>query len=112
MTKGFHSSLRNAFAHSDYYFKYNRKEIELTNYSGKGWELKSITFADWRKRFAYSALLSHYLLNNLYERRIDVIKEFNRDEFPIIHPITSNSFKVRYIKYYPDTDHFNFIRSR
>jgi len=112
MTNGFHSSLRNAFAHSDYYFGYSRKEIKLTNYTGKKWELSSIMFADWRKRFAYSALLSHYLLNNLYERRINVIKEFNRDEFPIIHPIGSNRFKVRYIKYFPETDHFNFLRFR
>lgn len=108
MTRGFNSSLRNAFAHSDYYIRQTMKDIRLTNYTGKSYQLKLISFADWRIRFAYSALLSHHLLNLIYLRRTNVINDFGTNKFLIIHPTNPNSFKVRPIYYHVEPDYFNF----
>ena len=63
ITKGFHTSLRNAFAHSDYYFQFDNPEIYLTNYGGANWEIQSISFDEWTIRFCYSFLLSYTFLN-------------------------------------------------
>lgn len=57
ITKGFHTSLRNAFAHSEYVFGWNAPKINLLNYKGESWALKEITFDDWTKRFCYTFLL-------------------------------------------------------
>jgi len=109
---GFHSSLRNAFAHSDYYFSLRSREIRLTNFGGKAWELNMITFHEWAIKFAYSSLLSHHLLNKLHERRTRLVHDFNKDEFLIIHPISSNRFKATKIKYDQDHDLFSFVQNR
>jgi hypothetical protein len=108
MTKSFNSSLRNAFAHSDYYIRQEMNDIRLTNYTGKSYQLKNISFADWRIKFAYSALLSHHLLNLIYSRRINVCSEFGTNKFLIMHPTSPNSFKARYIYYHTATDYFTF----
>jgi hypothetical protein len=57
--KGFHTSLRNAFAHSEYYFDTNINTIYLENYKGDNWELKNIKYNDWTIRFVYSFLLNY-----------------------------------------------------
>jgi hypothetical protein len=75
---GFHTSLRNAFAHSDYSISFSNKRIDLHNYGGKDWELQNISFKDWARRFAYSSLLSFHLTNKLYERRHSLIKNTER----------------------------------
>jgi hypothetical protein len=59
ITKGYHSSLRNAFAHSEFSFDFTKPLFHLTNYSGEEWEMKQITFDDWTIRFCYSFLLSY-----------------------------------------------------
>lgn len=66
ISNGFHTSLRNAFAHSDYFFQFESPIIYLTNYGGASWELESITFDDWTRKFCYSVLLS-YTFQNKFE---------------------------------------------
>jgi len=92
---GFHTSLRNAFAHSEYSFELEgvNKKIDLYNYNGGTWELREISLDDWSKRFVYSALLNYYLLILVQERRINLVKEFKTDTFTIKHP--SKSGKIR-----------------
>lgn len=59
ITAGYHSSLRNAFAHSEYVFEFNQPEIYLTNFKGENWELKKISFDEWTIRFCNTFLLSY-----------------------------------------------------
>lgn len=75
ISKGFHSSLRNAFAHSDYSFvtMNNFNIIALHNYKGESWELQKISFDEWSERFVYSFLLN-YLLYDLIEEARKIIK--------------------------------------
>lgn len=109
---GFHTSLRNAFAHSEYSFdtmnKHNR--INLYNYSGESWELKSITFDEWSKRFAYSALLSYYFLKLTHERRINLISDFGINIFQIKHPNRNGELKLINIIYDSEREVFYFER--
>lgn len=85
---GFHSSLRNAFAHSEYYFDFNSnlKTIELNNYKGKYWELKNITLEKWSERFVYSALLSYYSYTLLDEKKKNILNELGTNVFIIDWP--------------------------
>ncbi|MCU4177081.1 hypothetical protein [Carboxylicivirga sp. N1Y90] len=57
--KGYHSSLRNSFAHSEFYFDKHNSQIVLTNYKGEDWEIEKISFDEWTQRFCYSFLLSY-----------------------------------------------------
>lgn len=59
ISKSYHSSLRNAFAHSEYVFDLNRPELILTNFKGNNWEIEKISYDDWTIRFCYSFLLSY-----------------------------------------------------
>lgn len=109
---GFHTSLRNAFAHSEYSFdrmnKHNR--INLYNYGGENWELRSISFDDWSLRFVYSALLGYYFLKIILERRLNLIEENNCDSFIVkipTQPINYIDIKVQYKK-----DNNSFIQLR
>lgn len=104
--KSFHTSLRNAFAHSEFYFNTmnNRNHIVLDNYGGAQWELKSISFDDWSKRFVYSALLSFYLLKLAIERKKKIVEDFNTNEFVIKVPLS----KTKTIVYDNKSGWFNF----
>ncbi|MGV8094705.1 MAG: hypothetical protein AB2L24_22860 [Mangrovibacterium sp.] len=86
--KGFHTSLRNAFAHSEYYFDKVKDEtrIYLDNYKGNGWELREISSTDWNVRFVYSALLSYHLMNSINLCRKKLVKDFGTNIFTIKHP--------------------------
>lgn len=86
--KGFHSSLRNAFAHSQYYFSLNSdvKSIHLANFGGRSWELRDIGLDDWSVRFVYSALLTYHLYHSLKSRKENIVEEFNRCKFIIDWP--------------------------
>lgn len=110
---GFHTSLRNAFAHSEYYFdpiKSNRRII-LDNYKGNNsWELKEISFNDWSKRFVYSALLSFHLYSLSHKHRINLIRDIGTDTFQIKHPSETRGYKMTWIKYDKARDGFNFIK--
>ncbi len=86
--KGYHSSLRNAFAHSQYHYDLasNDDKIYLDNYKGKKWEMKRISFSDWTERFMYSSFLSYHLYNCLRLRRKNLPTEFNSSIFEIVRP--------------------------
>lgn len=74
LTNGYHSSLRNAFAHSEFVFSMNNDEIILTNYNGGDWELRSINYNDWTRRFCYSFLLS-YSFQEFFEKEREKLVE-------------------------------------
>jgi hypothetical protein len=85
---GFHTSLRNAFAHSEYYFDTVRNGmlIYLDNYKGACWELSEISLPDWSVRFVNSALLSYHLMNIISLCRKNLINDFGTNNFTIKHP--------------------------
>ncbi len=59
ITKGFHTSLRNAFAHSQYLLDDYNKKIHLDTFKGDySWDIENISYDEWTKRFLYSSLLS------------------------------------------------------
>lgn len=106
----FHTSLRNAFAHSDYYFDIfeENRRIILDNYGGKDWELQEISYDDWSKRFVYSALLSYHLLNITSEHRKRIIETTGTDSFQIKMPSKTKGFIFIWIKYNKEHDLFEF----
>lgn len=110
--KGFHTSLRNAFAHSDYSFDTmnDNKRIWLDNYNGEAWELQEISFDDWSERFVYSSLLSFYLLDLTHENRIALTSDFRTDTFAIQHPTKNGGLSTVNIIYRQEHDGFNFQR--
>lgn len=69
ITKGYHSQLRNAFAHSDYYLDFETPKIDLLNYKEPSWQIKNIKFDDWTERFCYTFILSYALHNKFQEER-------------------------------------------
>ncbi len=110
--KGYNSSLRNAFAHSDYHFDQlnNSEVIYLDNYKekNKAWAIKEITYNDWTKRFLYTVLLSYYLLVLSHEHRSQIIEKTGTDEFHIKVPSKKNTFDFVWIKYYAKGNRFRF----
>jgi hypothetical protein len=110
---GFHTSLRNAFAHSEYSFDTmnGNKRIWLDNYNGDDtWELKEISFDEWSKRFVYSALLSYHLMNLAHSNRVTLIETIGTDKFQVKHPTKAGTFNFIWIKYRKEHDAFNFER--
>ena len=106
---GFHTSLRNAFAHSEYFFDImNNKRIILDNFNGADWELKDISFDNWSKRFVYSALLSYHLLDLTYKHRTNLIESTGTDMFQIKQPSRVNKFNFVWIRYEKQDDRFSF----
>ena len=69
ISKGYHSQLRNAFAHSDYFISLEETNIVLLNYNEPSWQIPSITLDDWTERFCYTFLLSFYLHNKFQEEK-------------------------------------------
>lgn len=106
--KGFHTSLRNAFAHSDYSFDTmnGNKRIYLDNYTGQAWELQEISFDDWSERFVYSSLLSFHLLDLTHKNRIALVTDFGTDTFTIKHPSKSDILNYINITYTQKHDSF------
>ncbi|TPN82954.1 hypothetical protein [Aquimarina algicola] len=72
IAEGYHSSLRNAFAHSEYVFNSNHSELILTNYKGNNWEIENINYHDWSLKFWYSALLCQSFNRIFKEQRTDL----------------------------------------
>lgn len=107
---GFHTSLRNAFAHSEYSFDTmnNNRRIILDNYNGAAWELQEVSFDDWSKRFVYSALLSYHILDLTHKHRTSLIESTGTDRFQIKQPSKVNGFNFVWIKYDKQYDRFNF----
>ena len=107
---GFHTSLRNAFAHSDYSFDTmnNNKRIWLDNYNGENWELQDIIFDNWSKHFVYSALLSYHLLRVTHTYRTNLITDFGTNKLAIRHPSKSGQTIDVNIIYRQEHDSFSF----
>jgi hypothetical protein len=108
--KGFHTSLRNAFAHSDYSFETmnGNNEIILHNYGSASWELSHITFDEWSKRFVYSALLSFHFLDLIHKARLAIVEDFKTDTFIINHPNSKGIINRQKIKYRLEGNSFSF----
>ncbi|GHT73434.1 hypothetical protein FACS189456_3860 [Bacteroidia bacterium] len=106
---GFHSSLRNAFAHSEYYFM--GTNIHLTNYKGREWEIQDITFSDWSIRFVYSVLLSYNLIKYINVCRKNIIQDLGTNIFVIDLPSSKGVIREEKIVYNKNTDMFSFERN-
>lgn len=108
---GFHTSLRNAFAHSQYSFDrmngYNR--INLYNYNKANWELKTISFDDWSSRFVYSALLGYNFLKIILDRRLNLVEENGTNLFEIKLPIKTEKLVDTKIKYSKENNAFSEV---
>jgi hypothetical protein len=111
MKKGFHKSLRNAFAHSEYSFDTmnDHKRIWLDTYTGKSWDIQEISFNDWSERFVYSALFCYHTLSINYKRRSTLIEDLGRDEFEIDHPNSRGTKDKVKIKYDKEHDNISFL---
>lgn len=109
---GFHTSLRNAFAHSEYSFDRmnNHNRINLYNHGGADWELKTISFDDWSKRFVYSALLGYNFLKIVLERRLNLIEENNSNSFTVKLPNHKENFIDIRVQYKKENNSFIQIR--
>jgi len=107
---GFHTSLRNAFAHSEYAFDNQNGRIWLDNYGGQAWELRDISFDDWSRRFCYSVLLNYHLLNITHQRRTNINTEFKTDTYTISHPSNVRGVRRVDILYHEAHDSFSFAR--
>lgn len=107
---GFHTSLRNAFAHSEYHFDTmnGRRRIILDNYKGAQWEMKEISFDDWSRRFVYSTLLSYYLFDLTNKHSINIIESTGTDRFLIKLPSKINDTNLVWIKYEKPINRFIF----
>ncbi len=108
--KGFHSSLRNAFAHSEFSLDTigGNKRIWLDTYKGDKWDIQEISFDEWSKKFAYSFLLSYYLLILTQKSRRNLIKDFKTNKFNIKYP-DSQTGKINDVNiiYEEDRDRFS-----
>lgn len=111
MTDGFHSSLRNAFAHSEYQFDKHQKKIHLDTFKrGTSWDIENITYDAWSVRFVYSALLSYHLFKEKHHRKKSLIENYGKDEFLIVLPIDERSAKVVSIYFEQDFNRFGFYK--
>jgi hypothetical protein len=110
ISKGYHSSLRNAFAHSEYHFDKYNKLIHLDTYKGGMWDIPNLSYDDWSRRFAYTALLSYHLYNEKVYKRRSLVSDFGTNEFLIIHPVNRLKCWLRKIYYDEKYDRFAFYR--
>lgn len=99
ISNGFHTSLRNAFAHSEYYFNNFNKKIFLDTYKGKSWDIPEISYDDWAKRFAHSVLLSYHFYSTMHNTRKSLSVDYSTNQFVIILPKDINRFQAVYISY-------------
>lgn len=102
ISRSYHSQLRNAFAHSDYYFFSDK--IGLNNYSGKAWELKEISIKEWDERFLQTALIFDILLGLKEEGKKVIGKS---DNYGVWIPIRRGLRRV-YLNYDPRTNIYRF----
>lgn len=106
--KGYHSQLRNAFAHSEYRFDDYKEVIHLDNYKGGEGEVEVISYEGWKRRFAYSILLSYHLIDVKRELRTSLPAQFGACKFQIPHPVSKNSTRISTIHYDSTRDGFDF----
>jgi hypothetical protein len=113
ISKGFHTSIRNAFAHSEYTIEQlgQANDINFLNYGGAPWELQGLNFDTWSKRYSYSVLLSYHILKSFHDRRTNLIADCGTDTFSIDHPQRDGPSQAVNIKYHPlPQDSFNFVQ--
>jgi len=115
ITKGFHTSLRNSFLHSEFEIDdVNSKILLHTQREGnlQAHELPEISFNDWTERFIYSVFLNYFFLKEKEKRRKNVKKDFGTDEFLVAWPRLPRRAGVRiaigilYIYYDESRDSF------
>jgi len=106
--KGYNSSLRNAFAHSEYTFEYKENTIKCLNYKGERWEIDSISFKDWTKIFCYSFILSFELHNYKQLLRSKIEEFYKKNEFEIDLPQKNKALAKEIIVYNSEQDKFRF----
>lgn len=105
ITKGFHTSLRNAFAHSEYVFSINDPKFHLLNYKGGTWELKEISFDDWTKRFCYTFLLGYHIQEKIHTEKEKLI---SGNSYLINHKDKSGGDRKTSIIYNREKNSFSF----
>lgn len=110
ITSGFHTTIRNAFAHSEYYFVEASKEIVLDSYTGKQWDMSRISYNEWSKRFAYSVLLSYHFYNLIHHYKTLLPEENGTTRYAIAHPLDEYTTRIRFIEFDIDTHHFSFSK--
>lgn len=111
--KAYNSSLRNAFAHSDYTIYEVESKIELLNHNPKNnLSLKDISFNDWEEKFCYSALLCYHLLEGVYIAKEQLIPKGEEERiFTIKHPDRKGRINNnREIGYNREKGDFYFVR--
>jgi hypothetical protein len=106
MSDSYISSLRNAFAHSEYYFAFGDPKIVLTNYVGKhDYEIENISYDDWTYKFCKSFLIGFYFQNIMHSERIslesgreyDVVlrsQDGNKTDGVLIYDADRDSFRA------------------
>jgi hypothetical protein len=99
--KGYHSQIRNAFAHSDFVFELNDLEIILCNYSKKDKEIEKISYNDFTVRFCYSFLLNLYLLEKINQEKSNM-----KGEYEFTFPEISLTQKVGRLFYEKEFNQF------
>ena len=113
--KAYNSSLRNAFAHSDYVIDEDNQKIILLNHNPENnWSLKDISFNDWEERFCYSALLCYHLLEGVNKAKEILIPEGkNEKTFTIKHPDRKGRINNnREIVYNKKENAFRFVQHK
>lgn len=108
VTNGYHASLRNAFAHSQYAFDKDNNCIWLDNYTGEDWEIRRLSYDDWSCRFSYTVLLNYHLLQICHERRTALPTVFKSNSFPINYPSRQPGTPKLRIIYNTASDMFSF----
>ena len=108
ITNGFHTSLRNAFAHSQYEFDDDNRQIWLHNYKGRTWELHSITYDEWTRRLLYSVLLNYHLEDYKAQCRFHVEDVFHSKEFEIEIPKLTSDMDRKTIVWNRAANSFGF----
>jgi hypothetical protein len=99
--KGYHSQIRNAFAHSDFVFEFNDSEIILLNYSNKDYEIEKISYNDFTERLCYSFWLNLCLLDKINKEKNDM-----KGEYQFTFPELSLTQKVGRLSYEREFNQF------
>lgn len=95
----YHSQLRNAFAHGQYGLSW--KVIQLFNYTGKSYELPTITFEDWEVRFIKAVDIFIEIANQKFQllKKYSIEKPILRVWTPIKYPTSIRRTEIYWDKY-------------
>ena len=107
MSNSYRSQLRNAFAHSNYYFR--MRNIGLSNYKGEHWEIEELSFEEWEERFIMTALIFDSISKMKMEGKKVLAKSGNN--LGVWIPIKRGKRRV-YLEYYPEQNTYRFPLKR